>query len=332
MKAIHINTLSISLLFVTFIMQGCSSNVMPDAPLSENPYKDYLEISGHIDDGMKYKVTVNYSTNTKTNKCSSYIWAAGSYYSYSTSYEFEPNIQGERHSLKIPLHSIEDDECNWKPFYIAVDVITDKSTGNLGIYGAPSRCRFTIDMLPERIKKLDMLDGENDIDCVPVDPNYLLGELPVFKYERSNKVVIFNFYKHDTYYWKSRKEITKEVSSKICHIEPFDNTFINTVIKSGINLGTDFGKIDCGNSPDNIRVDNLLKSAALYRTDVLKMLTTSYGLDINTLDKKGLTLLDWIDSLIKSGAKITYHSPDYLYTVRQSILKLGGKKSKDLKN
>ena len=77
---------------------------------------------------------------------------------------------------------------------------------------------------------------------------------------------------------------------------------------------------------------NLLKWAAFYsRTKSIDFLVTDLGVDINTLDRDGKTLLDWINRKIRFGYKQHRNHYDYPYIKWFIVDKLKAKSSKELK-
>ncbi|MDH5180060.1 MAG: hypothetical protein OEZ39_13465 [Gammaproteobacteria bacterium] len=297
--------------------------------MTKDPYRKYLEFEGDIAAKTMYTATVHYATSKQTKSCASYIWMTGSYVPYHEKYDYEAVVEHGRHSLKIPLHVVEEDECGWKPVFINIVVSVGDITTTPGFYGTTSACTFYLQLKPGGWqKKIELSHDVQEINCVPKSSYAKLTGTPVFNVSDVNRRIVLNIRRHDTYRWKSTGKLTKDIGSEICKAlaKPFDNTFFNTVFNSKINLVDNFSRIDCG-AIHGVRADNLLKAAAIYREDFIGMLIAGYGLDINARDSRGLTILDWVDLQINNGTKIRHRNSNYFLKVRQQVVNLGGKQT-----
>ena len=96
------------------------------------------------------------------------------------------------------------------------------------------------------------------------------------------------------------KTIADSVSSEMEYILQFQHYAkrLTTPLK------VEFNQVYCQqNSMHSFDGGDLFRTAAFYNnTDIIELLITEYGVDINTKDKHGKTFLDWLLLKIKQGA------------------------------
>jgi len=102
------------LLTLACILSGCSTSYDPIA--YENPSEDYIDVVGTIDEGLKYKMMVQYRAESSSRTCKSYNFLTGSELDNRKEYEYLPEIKSTHHKIRLPLKAISPEtSCNWKP-------------------------------------------------------------------------------------------------------------------------------------------------------------------------------------------------------------------------
>lgn len=100
------------------LLVGCDTT-----PKSEDPFRDFLEITGEIESGLKYSVAVVYRTKSELSECTYYHTMAGKRFPLDKEFTYSPSIIDEKHSLKIPLFEIRDDtKCEWQPVAVYLQI------------------------------------------------------------------------------------------------------------------------------------------------------------------------------------------------------------------
>ena len=81
--------------------------------LNENPSEQYLHISGAIDEGLEYVVTVMYVKNAKESGCPTFGKDSDICQVKPEQFTYVPEIKAETHSLHIPLSELSPGENSW---------------------------------------------------------------------------------------------------------------------------------------------------------------------------------------------------------------------------
>ncbi len=106
------------LIFISvYLIVGCSSE--SQGTLHDNPYEKFIDVSGKIENEIKYKISVQYSTHSEELSCTVYNFKVGKRVPKFRSFDYFPDIKDKSHSVHIPLKALTPDiECNWLPVNI----------------------------------------------------------------------------------------------------------------------------------------------------------------------------------------------------------------------
>ncbi|MFT4941498.1 MAG: hypothetical protein ACI88A_004568 [Paraglaciecola sp.] len=133
-------------IFLAIFIISCSS---PGGfAKSSNPEDKFIDITGHIDINLTYKIKVEYRTTANLSQCTNYHISLGRDVAQQYEANYYPKINGNSHAIKLPLAELEPNtKCKWQPVMAFVCV------------GAPNE-------EPTTCSSVFSFRGEQDIDLV----------------------------------------------------------------------------------------------------------------------------------------------------------------------
>ena len=88
---------------------------MQEAPyvVFENPSEQYLNLTGVIDEGMAYAISVTYVQMVHRSGCRDYNKISGICMTKPHFFKYVPQIQGKTHTIHVPLKELSPGPNSW---------------------------------------------------------------------------------------------------------------------------------------------------------------------------------------------------------------------------
>ena len=102
------------------LLMGISWSLMAGACVEEAPYvvfenpsEQYLNLTGVIEAGMKYTISVTYVQMVQASGCSDYNKKSGICFTKPHFFKYVPQIQGKTHKIHVPLKELSPGPNSW---------------------------------------------------------------------------------------------------------------------------------------------------------------------------------------------------------------------------
>ena len=152
--------------------------------LNENPSEQYLNITGAIDDGLEYVVSVMYVKNAKESGCPTFGKDSDICQVKPETFQYTPEIIARSHSLQIPLRELSPGPNSWwEPHDISICV------GPRDPKAEPNQCQVLFSVTK------DKHDGNEKIDLVCSKKFWCYQGLHVEHVRQLNRKYVVNIQK-----------------------------------------------------------------------------------------------------------------------------------------